>query len=104
MEEQIKKLKEQYLKEKNKYIFDDTNIIEYEDFKYDDFIISINMISTNNKNMIFIYGDQDEHLLFKFLYKESTDSLTIDYNYLRNEIQNLSLEQIIDKIFKLFCN
>lgn len=103
MEEKINALKAKYLEEKNKFIFEDTEIKKYDDFEYDDFIISINMISTNNKNMIFIYGDQSEHLAFKFLYKESNDGLINDYNSLKNEMQNLSLEEIIDKIYKIFC-
>ena len=98
MEEKINALKAKYMEEKEKFIFDNTKIVEYDDFEYDDITISINMIFANDKNMIFIYGDQNEHLAFKFLFKESNDN-----SFLKNELRNLSLEQIIDKIYQLFC-
>ena len=103
MEEKINSLKAKYKEEKEKFIFDNTEIVEYDDFEYDDITISINMIFANDKNMIFIYGDQNEHLAFKFLFKESNDNLKNEYSFLKNELRNLSLEQIIDKIYQLFC-
>ena len=103
MEEKLDALKAKYIEEKNRFIFDDTEIVEYDDFKHDDITISISMIFANNKNMIFIYGDHREHLAFKFLYKESKNSLVSDYNSLKKEMQDLSLAQKIDKIYQTFC-
>lgn len=90
--------------DKNKYLFEDTEIIEYDENIIEGWIINTKLIKAHGVYMIFVLIDKNEHLGFKGLLEESEDDLSDQYSLLKEELKDLSLEEFLNKYFEKLKN
>ena len=79
MFEQLENLLNLYKNNSSKFKFDNdkSNIIEFNDKKFDNLLLSISLNNINNIYYIFLYIEEESKIIFKGLYKASIVSLNL---------------------------
>lgn len=100
LEELINIYKEAKANNPNLFIYDEVETCNYDYICKEGIDINIKMIKANNLYRIFIFISRQGTLLFNGMIKESNNNLIDDYNILVNEINCLSIENLIDKYYE----
>ena len=95
MQSKIENLIEIYKNNKGKYLFDDVDNLEFDENGN----INISMSFANGKYHIFIFLLNENKIIFKGLYMKSSDNLSDKYAVLKQDLENLSFDEFIDKYY-----
>lgn len=91
-------------KDYNNYIYNDVDTLMYDYKNYNEYAVNIKLLRVEEKNMIFIYIDDINELVFNGLLEESVNDLTKNYELLKKDLRYLSFEDFIDKYYERLIN
>ena len=80
---------------------DDNEILENDSRTIDKINVEISLNKQANTNLICIFIEEDNKLIFKGLIKKSDDDLYNSYFDLKNDLYSLELEKFIDKYYEI---
>ena len=95
MQSKIESLIEIYKNNKGKYLFDDVDNLEFDENGN----INISLSFANDKYHIFIFLLNENKIIFKGLYMKSSDNLSDKYADLKQDLENLSFNEFVDKYY-----
>ncbi len=103
MDLNLKKLEELYKnakkRNKNLFIYDEVENIDFYSIHKDGFDINIKRMISKNTYKIFILIGKKNKILFNCPIAESTDNLKDLYNRLLEDINELTLDEVINKYY-----
>lgn len=100
LEELINIYKEAKANNPNLFIYDEVETCNYDYVYKEGFNVNVKMIKNNNKYKIFIFISKQGILLFNGILKESNSNLIDYYNVIVNELNSLSIEDLISKYYE----
>lgn len=95
MQSKIENLIEIYKNNKGKYLFDEVDNLEFDENGN----INISMSFANDKYHIFIFLLNENKIIFKGLYMKSSENLSNKYAVLKQDLENLSFNEFVDKYY-----
>lgn len=95
MQSKIEKLIKLYNINKGKYLFENPSNIEFDE----NGDINTSLVFANGKYYIFIFLLNENKIIFKGLYMKSSDNLSEKYAVLKQDLENLSFDEFIDKYY-----
>ena len=84
----------------NLFIYDEVENIDVESVHKDGYDINIKRMKTGSIYRVFIFLGKDKEVVFNCPIAESTESLSYVYETLKEDVVNLSLEEIINKYYE----
>ena len=100
MQSRIDSLVEIYNNNKGKYLFDEANTIEFDEKDN----INISLVLAKGKYYIFIFLLEEGNLIYKGLYMQSNYNLNNEYDQLKEDMNNISCSEFIDKYYDVLIS
>jgi len=80
---------------------DDNILMEYDSREYDLYEFDISLNKQDKEQIICLFIEKENNLMFKGIINRSTNGLNVEYNNIKDDLLNLKMEEFIDKYYEI---